>query len=73
MRITLTECLGAKYNQQHGTGSDQNPCKAVTYGANLTAAIVEQDSQGNCYLKNARGYGIFDSSGLVMSGYIVSS
>lgn len=69
-KILILPSLGARYNQQYGTDSTKYPCKAVTYGANLTAAIVQSESEGNCYLKDARGSGIYDSSGLVMSGYI---
>jgi hypothetical protein len=60
---------GALYNQQHAMASDRYPCKAVTYGANLTASLL-RGQEGNCYFKDARGFGIFDSSGLVMSGYV---
>jgi hypothetical protein len=72
MYMTFTKScvtLGAMYNQQYGTASEIYPCKAVTYGANLTASLA-REQEGNCYLKNARGFGIYDPSGVVMSVYI---
>lgn len=66
---SFEDCMKAciQYNNQN---SGQTQCQAITYQANLTAAVAGQG--GNCFLKNTQGVDVTGEGTLEASAALQS-